>query len=84
MSFTYGRNNKGPKGRSIWYSTADVSNSGVLIFDIELKSSIRDVQSQLLAGSMCHVWSLSDSKGIQTHKYLVCKWTLNHLAKLAK
>ena len=27
--------------------------------------------------------SLSDSNGIRTHNHLVCKQTLNHLAKLA-
>ena len=26
----------------------------------------------------------SDSHGIWTHNHLVCKWTLNHLAKLSK
>ena len=30
------------------------------------------------------IWSLSDSNGIQTHKQLVHKQTLNNLAKLAK
>ena len=29
------------------------------------------------------IWSLSDSNGIRTHYHLVCKETLNHLAKLA-
>ena len=31
-----------------------------------------------------NISSLSDSNGIQTHHHLVHKWTLNHLAKLAK
>ena len=39
---------------------------------------------ELLARSRRHIWSLSDSNVIQTHKHLVCKRTLNHLAKLAK
>ena len=38
---------------------------------------------ELLARSKRHIWSLNDNK-IQTHNNLVCKWTLNHLAKLAK
>ena len=28
--------------------------------------------------------NLSDNNGIQTQNHLVCKWTLNHFAKLAK
>ena len=39
---------------------------------------------ELLGGSRCHMWSLSDSNRIRTHNHLVCKWTLNLLAKLAK
>ena len=38
---------------------------------------------ELIAWSRCHIWSLSDSNGIQTHNHLVCKLILNHLAKLA-
>ena len=37
-----------------------------------------------LAGNRRNVWSLSDSNRVQTHNHLVCKWTLNHLAKLTK
>ena len=29
------------------------------------------------------IWNLSDFSGTQTHIYLVCKWTIKHLAKLA-
>ena len=36
-----------------------------------------------LAWSRSHIWSLSHSNVIRTHNHLVCKWTLNHLAKLA-
>ena len=36
---------------------------------------------ELLARSWRHIWSLSDSNEIQTHNHLVCKRTLNHLAK---
>ena len=39
---------------------------------------------ELLAQSRCHIWNLSDSNLIRTHNHLVCKPTLNHLAKLAK
>ena len=39
---------------------------------------------ELLARSRRHFWSLIDSNVIRTHKYLVRKLTLNHLAKLAK
>ena len=38
---------------------------------------------ELLARSKRHIWSLNDNK-TQTHNNLVCKWTLNHFAKLAK
>ena len=39
---------------------------------------------ELLAWSRRHIWSLSDSNEIWTHNHLVCKRTLNHLAKLDK
>ena len=39
---------------------------------------------ELFTWSRRHIWSLSDSNEIQTHNHLVRKWTLNHLAKLAK
>ena len=35
---------KGPKIEALWHSTVDVSNIVVLIFDIDLKSSIREVR----------------------------------------
>ena len=37
----------------------------------------------LLARNRCNIWSLSDSNRIRTHSHSVCKWRLNHLAKLA-
>ena len=37
-----------------------------------------------LARNRCHIWSLSGSNEIRTHNHLICKWTLNYLAKLAK
>ena len=39
---------------------------------------------ELLARNRRHIWSFSDSKGIQTHNHLVQKRTLKYLAKLAK
>ena len=38
---------------------------------------------ELFARNRRDIWSLSDSNGIRTHKDLVRKRTLNHLAKLA-
>ena len=38
----------------------------------------------LLPQNRCDIWSLSDSNGIRTHNRIVCKWTLNHVAELAK
>ena len=38
---------------------------------------------EIFARSRCHICSLSDSNWIRTHNHLVCKRTLNHLAKLA-
>ena len=39
---------------------------------------------ELLSRSRHHIWILSDSNVISTHNHLVCKQTLNHLAKMAK
>ena len=39
---------------------------------------------KLLARNRRKICSLSDCNGTWTHKHLVCKRTLNHLAKLAK
>ena len=39
---------------------------------------------QLLARSRSKIWSLNYRNWIRTHNHLVRKWTLNHLAKLAK
>ena len=38
---------------------------------------------ELLAWSRHNIWSLSDCNATATHNHLVCKWTINHLAKLA-
>ena len=39
---------------------------------------------ELYAQNRWHIWSLSDCNEIRTHNQLVCKQTLNQLAKLAK
>ena len=39
---------------------------------------------KLLVGSRRKIWSLSDCNWTRTKNHLVCKQTLNHLAKLAK
>ena len=39
---------------------------------------------EFFARNKCEIQVLSDSNWNQTHNYLVCKWTLNHLAILAK
>ena len=39
---------------------------------------------ELLAQSRHEIWSLSDCNWTRTQKHLAQKWTLNHLAKLAK
>ena len=45
--------------------------------------SCMDVK-ELLGRSRSDIWSLSARNGTGTHNYLVCKRTLNYLAKLAK
>ena len=39
---------------------------------------------ELLAQCRREIWSLRDYNWTQSHNHLVNKWTLNHLAKLAK
>ena len=39
---------------------------------------------ELLAVNRCETWSLSDCNWTQSHNHLVQKWTLHHLATLAK
>ena len=39
---------------------------------------------ELLARSRHEIWRLSDCNWTQTQNHLVLKWTLNHLAKMAK
>ena len=40
--------------------------------------------NELLAQNRCDVWSLSDCKETRTHNHLICKRTLNNLAKFVK
>ena len=53
-------------------------------FIVNLHSVVCLNVRELITRSRRHVWSLSDSSGIRTHKHLVRKRTLNHLVKLAK
>ena len=39
---------------------------------------------ELLARSRRHIWRLGDCKGTRPSNHLLRKWTLNHVAKLAK
>ena len=39
---------------------------------------------ELFTWNRCDIWSLSDCNGTRTRNHLICKRTLNHLAKLAK
>ena len=39
---------------------------------------------ELLARNMSDIWGSSDGNSTRAHKHLGCKWTLTHLAKLAK
>ena len=39
---------------------------------------------KLLARNRREIWSLSDCNWTRSHNHLVRKWTLNHLAKLAR
>ena len=39
---------------------------------------------KLLTRNRHDVWNLSDCSRTRTHNHLVCRWTLNHLAELAK
>ena len=39
---------------------------------------------ELIAPNRSNIWNLGGYNGIRTHNHLVHKWTLNHLARLAK
>ena len=52
-------------------------------FRVNLQSIVCLNVKELLARRRRHIWSLSDSKEIQTHNHFIRKGTLNHLAKLA-
>ena len=53
-------------------------------FTVNLYSIVCLNVNELLARNRHDIWSLIDSNRIRTHNHLVRKWTLNHLAKLAK
>ena len=65
--------------RCIWLYVIIISCTR---FGVNLHSIVCLSVKELLARSMRHIWSC-DSNGIRTHNHLVCKQTLNHLAKLA-
>ena len=67
--------------RCIWLYVIIMSRT---IFRVNPLSIVCLSVKELLAWSRPHIRSLSDSNEIRTHNHLVCKQTLNHLAKLAK
>ena len=64
---------------SIWLLVIIMSHTS---FRVNLQSIVCLNIKELLPRSRCHIWSLSDSNGIQTHNYLVRKRTPNHLASV--
>ena len=56
------------------------------MYDFQTESKLHSCLNikELLARNRCYIWSLNDRNRIWPHNYLVRKWTLNHLAKLAK
>ena len=66
---------------SIWLYVIIMSHTS---FSMNLHSIVCLNVKELFAQSRRHILSLSDSNRIWTHNHLVCKQTLNHLAKLAK
>ena len=57
-----------------------------VIYELLIELTLCTCQNakELLAQIRDHIWSLSDSNGIQIHNHLIRKRTLNHLPKLAK
>ena len=53
------------------------------MYEFQSKSALHSClnANELLARNRRDIWSLSDSNGIRTRNYLVCKRTLNQLAK---
>ena len=43
----------------------------------------KSVHANIQFDEPCNIWRLSDCNGTQTQNHLVCKWTLNYLAKQA-
>ena len=65
--------------RSIWLHVLIVSHMHFRV-NLTLYSCLNF--KKRLAQNKRDIWSLSDCKVTRTHNHLVCKWTINHLAKL--
>ena len=59
-----------------YHVTCAFQSESTLYSDLNIK--------KIFAQKRCNIWSLSDCNGTRTHKYLVRKWTLKHLVRLAK
>ena len=57
-----------------YYLTYEFQSESTLYIYLDVK--------EFLARSRRHIWSLSDSNGLQTHNHLVQRQKLNHLTKL--
>ena len=67
--------------RRIWLYVTIMSRTS---FRVNPHSMVCLNVKERFSSSRRHIWSLSDSSKIRTHNHLVCKRTINHLAKLAK
>ena len=67
--------------RKRWFTTV-CSYRVMYLFQSEY--TLKTQSKELLARNRCEFWNLSDCNRARTHNHLVCKRTLNHLAKLAK
>ena len=60
----------------------------IFMSDTSFKENLRFIVclnvKELLPLKRCHIWSLNDGNRICTHTHLICKQTLNHLAKLVR
>ena len=56
----------------------------IFIFMLSIFNKTCKFPLSLLAPSRCHIWSLRDSNGIETHNHLNPKLILNYLARVAK
>ena len=69
---------------SVWCIWLDVIIMSRTSFRVNLNSIVWLNIKKLLARIRRHIWSLNDINEIRTQNHLVCKRTLNHLAKLVK